>query len=99
MHFLEILGSLWPAAETLQPYSLFHYLKTKAILIGAPVPLDDAVLAAVIVVSRPTAPRGRQRVVPRKRQGRGDAERRWEGDTMHPGRVSRRFRCLANEVH
>ncbi|MEO7273624.1 MAG: ABC transporter permease subunit [Vicinamibacterales bacterium] len=51
MYFLEILGSLWPAAETLQPYSLFHYLKTKAILIGAPAPLDDVVLAVVIAVS------------------------------------------------
>jgi len=32
MYFLEILGSLWPAAAPLQPYSLFHYLKAKAIL-------------------------------------------------------------------
>ena len=51
MYFLEILGSLWPAAEMLQPYSLFHYLKAKAILLGAPAPFDDAVLAAVIVAA------------------------------------------------
>jgi ABC-2 type transport system permease protein len=48
MYFFDILGSLWPAAEVLQPYSLFHYLKTKAILLGAAAPLDDAILAAVI---------------------------------------------------
>ena len=51
MYFLDILGSLWPAAEVLQPYSLFHYLKAKAILLGAATPLDDAILAAVIVVA------------------------------------------------
>jgi hypothetical protein len=51
MYFLEVLGSMWPAAEALQPYSLFHYLKPKAILIGAGSPLDQAVLAAVIVMA------------------------------------------------
>ena len=51
MYFLEILGSLWPAAEMLQPYSLFHYLKPKPILLGAAAPLDDAVLGAVVVVA------------------------------------------------
>ena len=51
MYFFEILGSLWPAAEKLQPYSLFHYLKPKVILMGAGAPLDEAVLAAVIVVA------------------------------------------------
>jgi ABC-2 type transport system permease protein len=51
MYFLEILGSLWPAAEPLQPYSLFHYLKAKAILSGAPAPLDLAVLSGVIVAA------------------------------------------------
>ncbi len=33
-YFLEILGSLWPDAKGLQPYSLFHYLKPKMILGG-----------------------------------------------------------------
>jgi hypothetical protein len=51
MYFLEILGSLWPAAEMLQPYSLFHYLKAKAILRGAAAPFDPALLATVIVAA------------------------------------------------
>ena len=51
MYFFDVLGSLWPAAELLQPYSLFHYLKPKAILVGAGSVLDDAVLAAVIVAA------------------------------------------------
>jgi ABC-2 type transport system permease protein len=51
MYFFDILGSLWPAAEPLQPYSLFHYLKAKPILLGAAAPSDDAVLTAVIVVA------------------------------------------------
>ena len=48
-YVFEILGSLWPAAEMLQPYSLFHYLKPKLILLGAAPLLDDAVLAVVVV--------------------------------------------------
>ena len=48
MYFFEILGSLWPKAEGLQPYSLFHYLKAKAILTGAAQPGDLVVLAVVI---------------------------------------------------
>ena len=51
MYFLEILGSLWPAAEMLQPYSLFHYLKPKAVLRGAGAPFDQGILATVIVVA------------------------------------------------
>ena len=35
-YFLEVLGSLWPDAKGLQPYSLFHYLDPKAILAGSP---------------------------------------------------------------
>jgi ABC-2 type transport system permease protein len=48
MYFLDILGSLWPAAEPLQAYSLFHYLKAKAILVGRAAPIDLAILATVI---------------------------------------------------
>jgi ABC-type transport system involved in multi-copper enzyme maturation permease subunit len=48
MYTLEVLGSLWPRAEFLQPYSLFHYLKAKAILMGAAEPRDLVVLAVVI---------------------------------------------------
>jgi ABC-2 type transport system permease protein len=51
MYFFDILGSLWPDAEILQPYSLFHYLKARAILLGQVAPLDDATLVAVIVVA------------------------------------------------
>lgn len=51
MYFFDILGELWPAAEKLQPYSLFHYLKPKSILLGTVTPLDDAILAAVIVAA------------------------------------------------
>ena len=51
MYFLEILGSLWPEADILQPYSLFHYLKPKAILIGTAAPFDDVVLAVVVVAA------------------------------------------------
>jgi ABC-2 type transport system permease protein len=51
MYFLEVIGSIWPAASALPPYSLFHYLKPKAILVGAGSPLDEAVLVAVIVIA------------------------------------------------
>jgi ABC-2 type transport system permease protein len=51
MYFCEVVGSLWPDAEMLQPYSLFHYLNPKAILIGAGSPLDQAVLATVVLVA------------------------------------------------
>jgi ABC-2 type transport system permease protein len=51
MYFLEILGSLWPAAEKLQPYSLFHYLNARAVLLGTTTPGDQTVLAAVIIIA------------------------------------------------
>jgi hypothetical protein len=51
MYFFDILGSLWPAAEVLQPYSLFHYLEAKKILTGAERSFDEAVLAVVILVA------------------------------------------------
>ena len=51
MYFLDVLGSLWPAAEMLQPYSLFHYLKPKAILLGTGSLLDQGLLSAVIVAA------------------------------------------------
>jgi len=52
MYFLDVLGSLWPDAAMLQPYSLFHYLKAKAILLGATSPFkDDTILAGVIAVA------------------------------------------------
>ena len=51
MYVMQVLGSLWPAAEKLQPYSLFHYLKPKPILTGAGEPLDLAVLAIMIAIA------------------------------------------------
>ena len=51
MYVFEVLGSLWPDAEFLQPYSLFYYLKPKAILMGEGARLDDVILAAVIVAA------------------------------------------------
>jgi ABC-type transport system involved in multi-copper enzyme maturation permease subunit len=51
MYVLEVLGSLWPAAEVLQPYSLFHYLKARALLTGFVAPFDMAVLSAVILIT------------------------------------------------
>jgi beta-exotoxin I transport system permease protein len=49
MYVLEVLGSLWPDAEFLQPYSLFHYLRPRALLTGAAEARDFAVLLTVIV--------------------------------------------------
>ena len=50
-YFLEVLGSLWPDAKGLQPYSLFHYLDPKAVLAGEASPADFAVLAVVIALA------------------------------------------------
>jgi ABC-type transport system involved in multi-copper enzyme maturation permease subunit len=51
MYFFDILGSLWPAADVLQPYSVFHYLKPKPILLGAFAARDAAMLAGIIVLA------------------------------------------------
>jgi ABC-2 type transport system permease protein len=48
MYVFEVLGSLWPDAAFLQPYSLFHYLQAKAILIGEADVSDLGVLGAVV---------------------------------------------------
>jgi ABC-2 type transport system permease protein len=50
-YFLEVLGSLWPDAKGLQPYSLFHYLDPKTVLTGNVDPLDFAVLAIVLGIA------------------------------------------------
>ena len=47
MYFLEILGSLWPDAKGLQPYSLFHYLASREVLSGTVDPFGFVLLAAV----------------------------------------------------
>jgi ABC-2 type transport system permease protein len=50
-YFLEILGSLWPDAQGLQPYSLFHYLKAREILGGTIDPFGFGVLAVVALLA------------------------------------------------
>ncbi len=50
-YFLEILGSLWPDAKGLQPYSLFHYLAARDDLNGAASASGFAILAVVAVVA------------------------------------------------
>ncbi len=50
-YFLEILGSLWPDAAFLQPYSMFHYLETRDILHGEADPFAFGILGAVAVAA------------------------------------------------
>jgi ABC-2 type transport system permease protein len=50
-YFLQVIGSLWPDAEWLQPYSLFHYLDPEPVLTEGMQPTDLAVLAAVALVA------------------------------------------------
>jgi ABC-2 type transport system permease protein len=50
-YFLQILGSLWPDAEPLQPFSLFHYLDPAAILDGKGDPFDLVLLAVVTALA------------------------------------------------
>ncbi len=60
-YFFEILGSLWPDAAGLQPYSLFHYLAASDILNGtvngAGIALLAVVAAIAIVVALVVFPR------------------------------------------
>jgi len=51
MYFFDVLGSLWPDAAWLQPYSLFHYLQAREILVGATHWRDLAVLAGVVTLA------------------------------------------------
>jgi ABC-2 type transport system permease protein len=48
-YFMQVLGSLWPDAEVLQPYSLFHYLRARDLLANAFHPGDLVVLGLVVV--------------------------------------------------
>lgn len=50
-YFLDILGSLWPDAKGLQPYSLFHYLTSRDILTGTVDLAGFALLATVGAVA------------------------------------------------
>ena len=49
-YFMQVLGTLWPDAKGLQPYSLFHYLHAKDLLANALHPMDLVVLAAVLAL-------------------------------------------------
>ena len=51
MYFLEVLGTFWPDAQFLQPYSLFHYYDPKSILEGGARAGDLALLAAVAAIA------------------------------------------------
>jgi hypothetical protein len=48
-YFLQILGSLWPDAEWLQPYSIFYYLKADETLATGLQLFDVGLLAAIAV--------------------------------------------------
>ena len=50
MYFLEVLGTFWPDAEVLQPYSLFHYYQPKAVLEGDAPILNFALPAIVAAI-------------------------------------------------
>ena len=50
-YFLQILGSLWPDAKGLQPFSLFHYLQPKEVLSGQVDAFNYALLAIVAVLA------------------------------------------------
>lgn len=50
-YVLEILGTLWPDAEPLQPLSLFHYLQPLDVLAGRGSVADLAILAGVTVAA------------------------------------------------
>jgi hypothetical protein len=51
MYFFEVLGSLWPDAKGLQPYSLFHYYQAKQVLDGTVDTFGLGLLAAVGAVA------------------------------------------------
>jgi ABC-2 type transport system permease protein len=50
-YVLDFLGTLWPDASFLQPYSPFHYLSPLDVLGGRGSPADIAVLLGVAVVA------------------------------------------------
>ena len=49
-YFLEVLGTFWPDAKGLQPYSLFHYYQPKEILEGR-LPVINFVLPGAVAVA------------------------------------------------
>jgi ABC-2 type transport system permease protein len=51
MYFFEVLGTFWPDAQFLQPYSLFHYYQPKEVLEGSAPAINFLLPAAVAVVA------------------------------------------------
>lgn len=49
-YFLYVLGTLWPDAKWLQPYSLFDYVDAKAVLAGQAVSSDFVILGVVSLI-------------------------------------------------
>jgi len=50
-YFLDILGSMWPDAKGLQPFSLFHYVDPKTVLSGFADRGDFVLLAVATAVA------------------------------------------------
>jgi putative exporter of polyketide antibiotics len=50
-YVLEVLGTLWPDAAFLQPYSPFHYLQPLDVLAGRASVTDLGLLAAIGIVA------------------------------------------------
>jgi ABC-2 type transport system permease protein len=50
-YFLYVLGTLWPDAKWLQPYSLFDYVDAKAVLAGLADKTDFLLLGAVTLIA------------------------------------------------
>jgi len=50
-YFLEAVGSLWPDADFLRDYSLFHYLDARRDLMGLPDTTAFAILGGVLIVA------------------------------------------------
>ena len=50
-YFIYVLGSLWPDAEVLQPYSVFDYLKSRDILNGIVDAFSFALLGGIAVIA------------------------------------------------
>jgi ABC-2 type transport system permease protein len=51
MYFLEVLGTFWPDAKGLQPYSLFHYYQPKEVLEGGLSAINLALPALVAAIA------------------------------------------------
>jgi ABC-2 type transport system permease protein len=50
-YFLDVIGSIWPDAEGLRPYSLFYYAKAKEALLGEAAATDLLLLALVALAA------------------------------------------------